>query len=54
MGLHEKELTENDYRKLILEEYTFLKRPVVQIGKEYFIGNTKQVVAAAKEKLESK
>lgn len=29
MGLHEKELTEKDYRKLILEEYTFLKRPVI-------------------------
>ena len=29
MGLAQKELGEEDYKKLILEEYTFLKRPVV-------------------------
>lgn len=51
MGLHEKTLTEKDYRKLILEEYTFLKRPVSQIDDEYFIGNTKKVIAATKAKL---
>ena len=49
MGLHEKELSEKDYKSLILEEYTFLKRPVIQMGDQYFIGNTKKVVAAAKE-----
>jgi arsenate reductase len=27
MGLNEMELSEDDYRKYILEEYTFLKRP---------------------------
>ncbi|MEL6862850.1 MAG: ArsC/Spx/MgsR family protein [Bacteroidota bacterium] len=47
MGLHEKELTEKDYRKLILEEYTFLKRPVVIIKDQIFVGNAKKVVAAA-------
>ena len=51
MGLHEKTLTEKDYKKLILEEYTFLKRPVIQMGTEYFIGNSKKVMAAAKERL---
>jgi arsenate reductase len=51
MGLHEKELTEKDYRKLILEEYTFLKRPVIIAGDEIFIGNTAKVVAAAKAAL---
>lgn len=49
MGLHKQELTEKDYRKLILEEYTFLKRPVMIAGKQIFIGNTAKVVAAAKE-----
>ncbi|MBV6484710.1 MAG: hypothetical protein KFKLKKLM_01221 [Flavobacteriales bacterium] len=44
MGLNEKILTENDYKKLILEEYTFLKRPVIIVGKSIFIGNTKDVV----------
>ena len=51
MGLNEMDLTEQDYRKYILEEYTFLKRPVMWIGGELFVGNTKKVVAAAKEKL---
>ncbi|MEM6965270.1 MAG: ArsC/Spx/MgsR family protein [Bacteroidota bacterium] len=51
MGLHEKELSEEDYRKLITEEYTFLKRPVIFIDDEIFVGNTKKVVAAAKKKL---
>lgn len=51
MGLAEKMLTEKDYRKLILEEYTFLKRPVAIVGQEIFIGNTKAVVEALKEAL---
>ncbi len=51
MGLAEKALTEKDYRKLILSEYTFLKRPVAIVGQEIFIGNTKAVVEALKEAL---
>ncbi|MDW3648781.1 MAG: ArsC/Spx/MgsR family protein [Bacteroidia bacterium] len=51
MGLHEMELNEEDYRKYILEEYTFLKRPVMIFEDEIFIGNTKKTVAAAGEKL---
>lgn len=47
MGLHEKQLSEKDYRQLILEEYTFLKRPVIVIGKSVFVGNAKAVVQAA-------
>ena len=46
MGLNEKKLTEKDYRKYILEEYTFLKRPVAIIGKTIFIGNSKSNVEA--------
>lgn len=51
LGLNEMELTEADYKKYILEEYTFLKRPVMIFEGEIFVGNTKKVVAAAKEKL---
>lgn len=51
MGLHEKELSEDDYKALILEEYTFLKRPVLVLEGQIFVGNTKKVVAAAKEAL---
>ena len=51
LGLHEMKLEEKDYRKYIIEEYTFLKRPVLIIGDEIFVGNSKNVVAAAKAKL---
>ena len=49
MGLKEKSLTEADYKKLILEEYTFLKRPILIIEGKIFVGNSKQVVASVKE-----
>ena len=47
MGLKEKSLSENDYKNLILEEYTFLKRPVIIIDDKIFVGNSKKVVEAA-------
>lgn len=53
MGLHERELSETEMRQLIMDEYTFLKRPVLIIDDEIFVGNSKKVVAAAKAKLES-
>lgn len=52
MGLHEKTLNEDDYRALILEEYTFLKRPVILVNDSIFVGNNKKVVASAKEAIE--
>ena len=42
MGLKSQKLTEKDYRQLILEEYTFLKRPVIIDGNDIYIGNTKK------------
>jgi len=45
MGLKNKTLTEKDYRNLILQEYTFLKRPVVISGKKIFSGSEKKTVA---------
>ena len=42
--LKDKNLSELDYRQLILEEDTFLKRPVFLINQQIFIGNTKKVV----------
>jgi arsenate reductase (glutaredoxin) len=51
LGLHEKQLSEQDYRQLILEEYTFLKRPVIFIENDIFAGNAKATVEAAKAKL---
>lgn len=52
-GLHEKDLTETEIRNLLLEHYTFLKRPVIVLDSTIFIGNSKKVVAAAKEFLHS-
>jgi len=44
MGLKDVKLTEKDYRRLILGEYTFLKRPVVVSGKKIFAGSEKKTV----------
>ncbi|GGH68398.1 MAG: hypothetical protein EP346_04190 [Bacteroidetes bacterium] len=52
LGLKDMNLTEADYRKYILEEETFLKRPVVIVDDEIFIGNGKADVAKAAEALE--
>lgn len=51
LGLKDKPLTEKDYRKLILEEYTFLKRPVALVGKEIYVGSEKKTVEALKKAL---
>jgi arsenate reductase len=51
LNLGSKQLTENDYKNFILEEYTFLKRPVIFIGKKVFVGNSKAVIAEAKKLL---
>lgn len=40
-GIDLKSLKEEDYKKLLLEHYTFLKRPVFITDQEIFIGNDK-------------
>lgn len=47
MGLNEMNLNEADYKKYMLEEYTFLKRPFMINGEEVFIGNAKKTVEEA-------
>ncbi len=44
MGLKNQTLTEADYKKLILSEYTFLKRPAVIDGKNLYLGNSKELL----------
>ena len=51
LGLGDINLTEADYKKYILEEYTFLKRPVFIIDNEIFIGNSKKEVEKVAQKL---
>jgi arsenate reductase len=48
MDLKNKTISETDYKQYILEEYTFLKRPVFIVEDEIFIGNSKKVVEAMK------
>ncbi|MEZ4857492.1 MAG: ArsC/Spx/MgsR family protein [Flavobacteriaceae bacterium] len=50
-NLKNETLTEEDYKRFILEHYTFLSRPVVVNGDEIFIGNSKKVVEAAKKSI---
>ena len=45
MDLKNQTLTEKDYRQLILDEYTFLKRPVIVNDKEVKVGNTLKKVS---------
>ncbi len=47
-SLKDENLLEEDYKGLILEHYTFLKRPVIVNNDEIFIGSSPKTVAAAK------
>jgi len=49
LGLKDRILEEKDYKKLILGEYTFLKRPVVVINDKIFIGSDKKNIEALKK-----
>ncbi len=49
--LKNKNLGESEYKKYILEHYTFLKRPVIIVGDSIFIGNSKATVELAKQKI---
>ena len=51
MGLAERNLSEDDYRQLILEEYTFLKRPVLLTENAVFAGSAKASVEGARAAL---
>ncbi|RYY60216.1 MAG: arsenate reductase [Chitinophagaceae bacterium] len=51
MGLKDKNLGEKDYRDLILQEDTFLKRPVIINGRQIFIGSEKKNLEALKSAL---
>ena len=51
MNLKEKNLQEVDFKKYLLEHYTFLKRPVFIIDNEVFIGNAKKNIELVKSKL---
>ena len=51
MNLKDQNLKEEDFKNLILEEYTFLKRPVFIVGHEIFVGNSKKTIDGLKKSL---
>jgi arsenate reductase len=44
LGLKDKKLTEVDFKKYLLEHYTFLSRPVFLIENKIYIGNNQKVI----------
>ena len=49
MGLKDEKLSEADFKRYILEHYTFLARPVIIINTSIFVGNSPKVVQNAIE-----
>ncbi len=47
-------LSEKDFKDLILEHYTFLKRPILVVDEKIFIGNSSKVIEQAKKILNGK
>ena len=44
MDLKNKALTETDFKKYLLEQYTFLSRPVFIIDGKIYIGNGQKII----------
>lgn len=51
MDLKNKNLTESDYKKYLLEHYTFLSRPVFIIKDKVYIGNSQPNIHAVTQAL---
>jgi len=51
MGLKFQDLQEIDYKQLILSDYTFLKRPVIIINNDIYMGNDKKNITLVRERL---
>lgn len=52
MGLKDENLTENDFKRYILEHYTFLARPVIIYNEQIFVGNSPKNIEAMLESIE--
>lgn len=53
-GLKYQELSETDYKALLLEHYSFLKRPVLFYDNQVYIGNSAKTVEAMKKAVHPK
>ena len=52
-GLKDEVLSEDDYKRFILEHYTFLNRPVLVFDGALFVGNSSKTVEAARNKIQN-
>ena len=50
-GIDKQELTEANIKALLLEHYSYLKRPVLVFNDQLFVGNAPATVLAAKAAL---
>jgi arsenate reductase (glutaredoxin) len=44
LKLNEQALSEEQMKEFILQEYTFLKRPVIQVNDMFFVGSAKSTL----------
>ena len=51
MKLKDKPLSENEIRDLILSEYTFLRRPLIVVNDQLFIGHQDETIDALEHAL---
>ena len=50
-GLHERVLSDEEMGQLIIEDYTFLKRPIVILDDQIFAGNSPLEVSRLREEM---
>lgn len=51
MGLKDENLTEADFKRYILQHYTFLARPVIIYNDQIFVGNSTKNIEAMLQKV---
>ena len=50
LSLKNRSLEEDEIKELILEEYTFLKRPIFLFNDDIYIGNSNKTIESLKQK----
>jgi len=53
LGLKDKKLADKEMKNYILSEYTFLKRPVIIVSSEIFVGSSPKNISMLKASLYS-
>ena len=51
MGLKDENLSETDFKRYILEHYSFLARPVIIYNENIFVGNSQKTIEAMLQKV---